>query len=152
METEETLPACDKETLIDNSIPAEKMELSDNVHLESEVSNGSESSVAEKATVHAIAIIENSVNVTLAEEEINAMRNIIYGKDHLAKNIMDLQVKYVSTRESRQKFKHTAEIILHVNTANLWDGPRNYIWKHLGNDAWRSKNGTEIKFVKIHQK
>ena len=153
LEVEETPPAFEKETLIEDCNSAENMEISDDVPLESEVGNNySNCCLDETATVHAMAIIEDSINVTLAEEEMNAMRKIIFGKEHLAKNIIDLKIKYLSTRELRRKFKHTAEVIIQVNTANLLDRPRNHIWKHIGNNAWRSKNGTEIQFVKIHQK
>ena len=75
-------------------------------------------------------------------------------KDHLLRNIANFKFNYLSSREFRlNKFKHTVEVEVNVKTANLWEGARSYVWKHLVSDnTWSRGNGTQITLVRIHQK
>ena len=109
--------------------------------------------VKEIVTIKATAIIEDSPNVTLASDEIESIYRFIASKDHLIKNIADAQVTHLSSREFRnQKYKHTVGVRIIVQTGNLWEGARSYIWRHLGGDnAWTRGDGTRITLVKIHQ-
>ena len=106
------------------------------------------------ATIHATAVIEDSPNFNLDNEELESLQRFIASKEHLVRNVANLEFKYLSSREFRSnKFKHTIEVKIHVKTENLWEGARNYIWKHLGDEnTWSRGNGSRITLVRRHQK
>ena len=109
--------------------------------------------VKEFVTIEATAIVEDSPNDTLANDELESIYRYIASKDHLIKNIADAKAQHLSSREFRNfKYKHTVGVKIIVRTANLWEGARSYIWRHLGGDnTWTRGNGTRITLVKIHQ-
>ena len=112
---------------------------------ESEISN---SEVIE--TVHATAVVSNCPEETCNYQEIYG---IIVKEDHMRSNIANIKLDHESTREFKSNlFTHTVSIIMTVKTGALWDNPRTYVWKHLGQIDWKMNNGTEIKFVRIHVK
>ena len=103
--------------------------------------------------VHVTVIFENSRNEIVKQDEIDSLVRFITSKDHLARNVNDIQYSVLSSREfGDQKFKHTAQVMINMKTAILWEGARGYIWKHLGLDTWTRGNGTRIALVRIHQK
>ena len=103
--------------------------------------------------MHATAIFENSPNEIVTQDEIDSLVRFITSKDHLARNVNDIQYSVLSSREfGDRKFKHTAQVMINMKTADLWEGARGYIWKHLGLDTWTRGNGTRIALVRIHQK
>ena len=110
--------------------------------------------VSEYVSIHATAVVEDSPNVTLTNDEIESIYKFIASKEHLIKNIADAKANHLSSREFRNlKFKHTVEVIIIVKTANLWEGARSYIWRHLGaGNTWTRGNGSKINLVKIHEK
>ena len=100
--------------------------------------------------VHATAVIENSPDENCDYQEIY---NLVVKEHHMRNNIVDIKMNHESSRKFRSNlFTHTVSMILTVKTATLWDSPRQYVWKHLGQNEWKKKNGTAIKFVKIHVK
>ena len=100
----------------------------------------------------ALAILGNSPNDTFVQDEIESLYRFITSKDHLQRNIKNIKMNYLSTKYIRNSFEHLVEVKLIVNTDQLWESPRNYIWKHLGNDSvWTRGNGTEIRLTRIHQ-
>ena len=103
-------------------------------------------------TIYAMAVVEDSPYVTLADEELDSLRRFLTCKDHLMRNIAHIEFNHLSSRELRSRFKHIIDVKIHVKTANLWEGARSYIWRHIGNDTWTRTNGTRIELVKIHQK
>lgn len=115
-------------------------------------SEHSETVVPPVVTIHATAVIDESPNSALTEEEFRSLGKIIQSKDHLVNNIENIEYSYLSTKEFRTKFKHTVGLVIFVKTCNLWEGARSYIWKHLGRDTWSLNNGSEVNFVRIHQK
>ena len=102
--------------------------------------------------VHAIAVLDDSPNDTLTDDEFRSLTKILRNKDHLINNIANIEYSHLSTKELRGKFKHTVGLVIFVKTCNLWEGARNYLWKHIGRDTWTLRNGTEINIVRIHQK
>ena len=103
--------------------------------------------------VHATAIFENSPNSNVMQDEIDSLVRIITSKNHLARNVNDVLYSILpSTEFGNQTFKHTVQVQINVKTANLWEGARGYIWKHLGSDTWTRGNGTRIGLVRILQK
>ena len=102
--------------------------------------------------IYATAVIDNSPNATLSNEDVGSLAKILGNKDHLVNNIANFEYSYLSSKELRTKFKHTVGLVIIVKTCNLWEGARSYIWKHLGRDTWTLRNGSEVNIVKIHQK
>ena len=101
----------------------------------------------EFVTIEATAVIEDSQNVTIENDELESIYRYIASKEHLIKNIADAQANHLSSREFRNfKYKHTVGVKIIVKTANLLEGPRSYIWRHLGGDnTWTLGNGTLVK-------
>ena len=110
--------------------------------------------VESEVTIYATAIIEDSVYATLVNDDVESLVRFLTSKEHLLRNIAHIEYNPLSSREFRNsKFKHTVQVMLHVKTEHLWEGPRGYIWRHLGSDnSWTRGNGTTITLVKIHQK
>ena len=103
-------------------------------------------------TINATAIIDNSPNEVLTNEDISSIVKILRNKEHLASNIVNIEYSYLSTREFRQKFKHTVGLAIFVKTRNLWEGARSYIFRHIGRDTWTLRNGSEVNILRIHHK
>ena len=104
-------------------------------------------------TIHATAVLDDSPNVTLTNDDVDSLVRILTAKDHLNRNISNIEYSHLSSREFRnKKYKHTVGLKIHVKTESLWEGPRNYLWKHIGQDCWDRRNGTVVTIVKIHQK
>ena len=102
--------------------------------------------------IHATAVIDNSPNAALTNEDIGSLAKILGSKDHLVNNVANFEYSYLSTKELRSKFKHTIGLVIFVKTCNLWEGARSYLWKHLGRDTWTLRNGSVVDILKIHQK
>ena len=107
----------------------------------------------EVAIVHATAVIENSPGEILTQADAKNLQDLIFRERHLEQNILNLEFgRQVSRNLANGKFKHTLEIKLFVSTNNLWEGPRSYIWKHLGQNEWKKGNGSSAVFNRIHVK
>ena len=103
--------------------------------------------------IHATAVFDDSPDGALESDAIGSLFKLVKHKEHLEKNIENIEWKHLSTREFRAtRFKHTADVILYVKTANLWEGARSYVWKHLGQETWTRGNGTVISLSRIHQR
>ena len=97
-----------------------------------------ENTVPPIVTINATAVIDNSPNNTLKNEDVNSIVKILKNKEHLANNIVDAEYSYLSTTEFiHQKFKHTVGLAIFVKTCNLWEGARSYIYtyRHTGRDS-----------------
>ena len=104
-------------------------------------------------TVFATAVIDKAFENQVPNDKLYALQNIIRSKEHLARNILSVNVGSVQTFQLQcGKFKHLVYITIHVNKANLWEGSRSYIFHHLGRDTWTMRDGTEISLRRIHLK
>ena len=54
--------------------------------------------IRECVTIEATAIVEDSTNVTFANDELQPIYRFIASKDHLIKNIADAQASHLSSR------------------------------------------------------
>ena len=108
--------------------------------------------VPQVVVVNATAIIDDSPNQTLTNDDVQAIIKILTSKEHLANNIANIEYASLSSREFRKNFKHTVGLAISVRSSNLWEGARSYIWKHIGRDTWTLRNGAEVNIVRIHQK
>ena len=115
-----------------------------------EVEETEESSQEATARVYVTAVVENS---PVENPDYRELYDIVTKENHMRANITAVDINHQSTREFRSNlFTHTSSLLLTLKTASLWDSPRQYIWKHLGQNDWKKENGTSIKFVKIHVK
>ena len=86
-------------------------------------------------------------------DEVESLIRFLTNRDHLQRNIKNIEYSYLSSGELLNgKYKHTLGLKIEVKTENLWEGPRSYLWKHIGQDTWSRGNGTVINVVRIHQK
>ena len=86
------------------------------------------------ALVHATVLFQNTNTCLMDRKYVDAVNQIIMSKDHLRQNIAEVKFGYAKSCKSiNSSFTHDLPIILHVKTGSLWQSPRSYIWKHLGN-------------------
>ena len=111
-----------------------------------------ENAVPPVVKIYATAVIDNSPNEAITNDDINSVFKILTNRDHLAQNIVNIEYTNVSTREFREKFKHSVGIVISVKTCNLWEGARSYIYRHTGRDTWTLRNGSVVNIARIHQK
>ena len=103
--------------------------------------------------VHATAVIDDSRNETITPSEIKSIEKIIFRENHLRLNITRIQIGEQYSRSFRNnRFKHSVEYLILVKTEKLWESPRQYIWKHLGQLEWKQENGARMIFNRIHVK
>ena len=115
-----------------------------------EVEENQESNHEAFEKVYATAVIENCQTEICDYKEIY---DLVTKEHHMRPNIANVNIDHKSTRKFRSNlYTHTLSFMLTVKAAALWDSPRQYIWKHLGQNDWKKKNGTSINFVKIHVK
>ena len=89
--------------------------------------------------VHALATFEH--------EDVNSLNKYIHSEKDLKDNICQVELFVQSKWEIAVK--------MHVVTTRLWEGPRQYVWKHLGaSNFWSRGNGTKSKIgiSRIHVK
>ena len=103
--------------------------------------------------VYALAKFENSNVSQISTIEASALSNILKSKDHLCRNIVNINFRNSQAyRTHSGKYEHSVQIEVSVDTRNLWESGRSYIYHHLGKDTWTLSDGTTISFVRIHQK
>ena len=104
--------------------------------------------------IHATAIFENSPFNVLTQDEYESLGRFVTSLNHLEKNIGKVIIDHYSTSigDGGGNFVHTAQVRILVRVTNLWETPRSYLWRHLGQNTWERGNGTRILLTKIHQK
>ena len=102
--------------------------------------------------VHATGVVENSPYSKFDGEEWVSMLRFIGSKDHLKKNIVDVRKCHSKSIANGDKFKHVVGLEIIVNAKALWETPRSYLFRHVGQDIWERGNGSSITLTKIHQK
>ena len=104
-------------------------------------------------TIFATAIFGNSNCSQVGSSEISALSSILKSKEHLCRNISYVNFFNLQTfRLNSGKYEHSIQVEIDVNTANLWESGRSYIFHHLGKDTWSLKDGVTISLIRIHQK
>ena len=107
----------------------------------------------EIVVIHGTVIIDKSPFNLLAQEEVDSISRFITQKEHMKKNIMNIEYNLLSSINSEcGLFRHTISLRLFVKTVNLWETPRSYVFRHVGQDTWERGNGSDIRITKIHQK
>jgi hypothetical protein len=97
------------------------------------------------------AIFENSPHEVIVQDDLDSLEKILFGAKHLTENISKLDAGQKTSRKFRTGLnKHTLELKIVVKTEKLWESPRTYIWRNLGQDLWTKRNGTELKLTRIH--
>ena len=91
----------------------------------------------EVVVIHGTAVIDNSPFNLLAQEEVESISRFITQKEHMKKNIENIEYSLLSSRNSEgDLFRHTVSLKVFVKTVNLWETPRSYIFRHVGQDAF----------------
>ena len=82
------------------------------------------------------------------------VKGIVHRNDHMKKNVKSIKFAEYRTFRSRQEnlFDHSLWIRLLVDTSQLWENGRSYIWKHLGQQEWKLGDGTVVTANRIHVK
>ena len=105
------------------------------------------------AAIHATAIVQNSPYGNFNQDEWNSIFRFITNKDHLKRNVCNVEYcQFRSQNLGNNSFVHTVGLKIIVNTDSLWESPRSYLWRHVGQDVWERGNGSSITLTKIHQK
>jgi hypothetical protein len=109
--------------------------------------------VNDVVVVHATATFENCPDSELYQEYVESLNRFIFSKEHLKRNICKVETSYVSSRQfMNNTYTHIMSVKLSIMTGGLLEGPRSYLWRHLGDDNWTRGNQTKIRLVKIHVK
>ena len=98
-------------------------------------------------TIHATAVIENSPFQCFCQDELDSIVRFVTNKDHLRKNVANIKYCNASTRVQNGALMHFVQIEILVNVESLWESPRSYLWKHVGQDSWERGNGSTIKLT-----
>ena len=118
-----------------------------------EKADGGAIAPSEIVVIHAHAIIENSPNSVFVNDEWGSILRFLASKEHLRKNIADVKCCNSTSRElSSGLFSHMVKIEILVRTGSLWETPRSYIWRNIGQDTWERGNSSSVKLTRIHQK
>ena len=105
------------------------------------------------AAVHGTAVIVDSSSSQVSKDMYKAVWGIVDSKDHIKRNVGQIRVVNVrSTEDINGKFRHELQMTFTVNSSRLWDSPRCYLWKHLGNSEWKLPDSSRVSFVRVHQK
>ena len=105
-------------------------------------------------TVYATAVFGNSSKDRVTETEIGALSSVLRSKDHLCRNIKYLDYRNIRTTylENLRKYEHSLQVEIDIDTANLWENARSYLYHHLGKDSWTLGDETNMSLIRIHQK
>ena len=116
-------------------------------------SRETEHSISNIVKIHVTAVLENSPFSKFDKEEKESILRCIAVKEHLRRNIEDVTFCDSSSRMcSGNLYQHIVDVVFMVKTVALWESPRSYVWKHLGQGGWKRGNGTTIQLTRIHQK
>ena len=111
------------------------------------------SQISSIVTVYATAVVSNSIMNKVTEKEVRALSSIIQSKDHLLRNIKYIDYRLIRTTQiDYGKYEHSLGVELDVDTTNLWENARSYLYHHLGRDTWTLGDHTNISLIRIHQK
>ena len=71
----------------------------------------------------------------IVQEDLDSLEKILLGVKHLTENISKLEAGQRTSRKMRTGVnRHTLELRIVVRNAKLWESPRSYIRRNLGQD------------------
>ena len=120
----------------------------------SEIVHENDDSVAASAevTVYATVNFDHSPRDVLSSNDLKTIEGIVYRHEHLRRNIKKLEFGSYDTGRGNDGYHHRLSLKLYVDTSCLWNNPRTYIWKFLGQDEWKTGNGTMVTLNRINIK
>ena len=134
----------------DDATVGEELAFTNDVAVEKPVASQRQSEVVE---IFGTAFIEKSPYNALSQDELDSIQRFIFSNDHMKKNIVNVEFNPISSRESSSGcFQHIVGLKIFVKTINLWESPRSYVFRHVGQDTWERGNGSSISIRRIHQK
>ena len=103
--------------------------------------------------VHATATFQESKLSLLGNYEVDSFVQICNSKTHLRENIVNIDCGHAKSYGTQDSlFTHELPVVLLIKTSRLWQSPRSYIWKQLGNSVWTLRDGVKVTLDRIHQK
>ena len=100
--------------------------------------------------VFATAVLDRSSSNVVTRSDLNFLEGLIFREQHLKENIRELEYgQHFSQEFGRNDFKHTIELRIVIKTEKLWESPRSYLWKFLGQYEWTKGDGTKVLMNKI---
>ena len=104
--------------------------------------------------VHAQIHFDQCQSSYLSQNHLQTIQGIIFRSDHLRRNVKHIEFGENRTYRSdhENSFDHQIWIRLQVDSSNLWENARSYIWKHLGQQEWKLGDGTIVTANRIHVK
>ena len=114
--------------------------------------NGNDNSVA---LVYATPALKDCPHSIVEDLTLDAISKILSSKEHLRDNLKSFEFGNIRNRpmfRGSSKYMHEVEISLKVMKNRLWKSARSYLWKNLGTASWSLHDGTQVTFIKIHQK
>ena len=114
--------------------------------------NGKDTSLV---LVYATAALSNCPHSTVDDMTLSAISEILNSKDHLRNNMYSIEFCNIRNRPMYRgsiQYMHEVEISLKVMKNRLWKSARSYLWKNIGTSSWTLLDGTQVSFIKIHQK
>ena len=141
----------DNTSTVDNDV-AEKLcnvnEEFKNVQVSVETAKSSET------IVHATVNFDSCLSRSLQVKDYQFVESIVSRYDHLKQNIQKIEFGACRTYVDKEKnaFNHSLAIKLFVDSSQLWQGARSYVWKFLGQDEWKKNDGTVLTVNRIHVK
>ena len=110
---------------------------------------------ADIAVVHATASLRNCPHSTVDDVTLDAISKILRSTEHNQSNINSFKYGNIRNRpmfRGSSHYMHEVEINLEVIRSRIWDSARSYLWKSFGTSTWTLYDGTQVTFIKIHQK
>ena len=109
--------------------------------------------IVEQVEVFATAIFDKSSVEYLTNDDFDSLKKVLLEANHMKENILKIENQHQTNRKFRGNlFKHTLELKMTVKSAKLWESPKQYIWRNLGQKLWNKSDGTELSLVRIHMK
>ena len=108
----------------------------------------------EEVLVHATAVFVRSPTQSMTQFDTNFLEQIILREEHLRQNISKIEFGHLnrSQKFGENDFKHSIELRIFVRTQKLWETPRSYLYKFLGQFEWTKHDGTRVTMNRIHTK
>ena len=104
-------------------------------------------------TIYATAIISNVQECQVTSVHLQGLRSIFLSKDHLSRNVSNWNHgRHQVYRLNSGKYELALQLVIEVETTNLWESSRSYLFHHLGRDRWTLSDGSTIELARIHQK
>ena len=103
--------------------------------------------ILEKSPLDKVYIVPGNI------KNIKPVCDIIDSKEHMRRNVDNIRFgNAASSVMSEGKFRHEIQVTFHVKRNLIREKASTYIRKHLGSSKWTLDDGTDVTFIRIHEK